>query len=205
MSDIAVATGLERSVFISIPKKRNAKECSNYCTTVVISHPSKVMLKILQAKLQQYVNWELSNVQAGFGKGRGTRDQIVNIWWSIEKAREVQKNIYSASMTMLKPLIMWITTNCKGKILKEMGIPDYLTCLLKNLHAGQEATVRTGHGRTDQFQTGKGVCQGCILLPFLLSCMWTPLCEMLGWMKHKLESRLPGEMSRTSVMQMTPP
>ena len=117
MSDIAVATGLERSVFISIPKKRNAKECSNYCTTVVISHPSKVMLKILQAKLQQYVNWELSNVQAGFGKGRGTRDQIVNIWWSIEKAREVQKNIYSASMTMLKPLIVRITTNCR-KFLK---------------------------------------------------------------------------------------
>ena len=119
----------KRSVFISIPKKLNAKECSNYCIIVLISHPSKVILKILQAKLQQYVNWELTNVQARFRKGRGTRDQIVNIWWSIDKAREVQKNIYSASLTMLKPLTMWITTNWKGKILKEMVIPDHIACL----------------------------------------------------------------------------
>ena len=112
------------------------------------------MLEILQARLQVYVNQELSDVQAGFRKGRGTRDQIANIHWIIEKARELQKNIYFASMTMLKPLTVWITTN--WKILKEMGIPDPLTCLLRNLSAGQEATVKTRHGTTDWFKTGKG-------------------------------------------------
>ena len=107
----------KRSVFIPIPKKGNAKECSNYCTMVLISNTSKVMLKILQARLQQYVNRELLDVQAGFRKGRGTRDQIANIRWIMEKAREFQKNIYFCLLTMLKPLIVWITTNC-GKFLK---------------------------------------------------------------------------------------
>ena len=116
---------------------------------VLILHASKVMLKILQARLQQYVNRELPDIQAGFRKGRGTRDQIANIRWIIEKAREFQKNIYSALLTMPKPLTVWITIN--WKILKEMGIPDHLTCLLRNLYAGQEATVRTGHGTTDWF------------------------------------------------------
>ena len=132
------------------------------------SHASKVMLKILQARLQQYVNRELPDVQAGFRKGRGTRDQIANICWIIEKAKEFQESIStSASLTMLKCLTMWITTN--WKILKEMGIPDHLTCLLRNLYAGQEATVRTGHGTTDWFQIGKGVRQGCILSPCLFN------------------------------------
>ena len=102
----------KRSVFIPIPKKGNAKECSNYRTTAFISHTSKVMLKILQARLQQYVNRELPDDQAGFRKGRGTRDQIANICWIIEKAREFQKNIYSALLTMPKPLTVWITINC---------------------------------------------------------------------------------------------
>ena len=105
------------------------------------------MLKIIQARLQQYVNHELPDVQAGFRKGRGTRDQIANICWITEKAREFQKNIISALLTMPKPLTVWITIN--WKILKEMGIPDHLTCLLRNLYAGQEAPVRTGHGTTD--------------------------------------------------------
>ena len=147
----------KRSV-ISMSKKGSAKECSNYCTIALISHANKVMLKILQTRLQQYKTWELSRVQAGFRKGRGTREQIASIRWILEKAREFQKTSTSASLTMLKAFTVWITTN--WKILKEMGIPDHLTCLLRNLHAGQESTVRTGHGTTDWFQIGKGVCQG---------------------------------------------
>ena len=100
------------SVFISIPKKGNAKECSNYHTIALISHASKVMLKILQARLQQYMNCELPNIQAGFRKGRGTRDQIANIHWIIEKAREFQKTSISALLTMPKPLSVWLTINC---------------------------------------------------------------------------------------------
>ena len=117
LENSAVATGLERSVFIPIPKKGNAKECSNYCTITLISHASKVMLRILQARIQQYVNCELPDVQAGFRRGRGTRDQIANICWIIEKGREFQKTSTSALLTMPKPLIAWITTNC-GKFFK---------------------------------------------------------------------------------------
>uniref|UniRef100_A0A4W2HH93 RNA-directed DNA polymerase n=1 Tax=Bos indicus x Bos taurus TaxID=30522 RepID=A0A4W2HH93_BOBOX len=157
----------KRSVFISIPKKGNAKECSNYHTIALISHASKVMLKILQARLQQYVNRELPDVQAGFRKGRGTRDQIANICWVIKKQESSRKTSISALLTMPKPLTMWITIN--WKILKEMGIPDHLICLLRNWYAGQEATVRTGHGTTDWFQIGKGVHQGCILSPCLFN------------------------------------
>ena len=148
------------SVFFPIPKKGNAKECSNYCTVALISHVSKVMLKILQARLQQCVNWELLDVQAEFRKGRRTRDQIDNICWIIEKQENSRKT--SASLTTLKPLTVWIATKC-GEFLKEMGIPDHLTCLLLNLYVGKEATVRTGHGKTDWFQIEKGVHQGCIL------------------------------------------
>ena len=153
--------GIREAVFIPIPKKGNAKEHSNSCAIALISHTSKIMLKILQARLQQYVNHELLDVQAGFRKGRGTRDQIANIRWVIKKVREFQKKTsISGLLTMPKPLTVWITTN--WKILKEMGIPDDLTCLLRNLYAGQEATVRTGHGTTDWFQIGKGVYQGYI-------------------------------------------
>ena len=120
------------------------------------------MLEILQARLQQYVNRELHDVQAGFRKGRGTRDQIANIRWITEKAREFQKNIYLCFIDYTKAFDC-VDHNKLWKILREMGIPDHLTCLLRNLYAGQEATVRTGHGTTDWFQIGKGVCQGCIL------------------------------------------
>ena len=154
----------KRSVFIPIPKKGNAKECSNYCTIALISHTSKVILKILQARLQQYMNCELPDVLAGFRKDRGTRDQITNIYWIIKKAREFQKNIYFCFIDYAKAFDS-VDHNKLWKILREMGIPDHLTCLLRNLYAGQEATVRTGHGTTDWFQIGKGVHHGCILSP----------------------------------------
>ena len=156
LENSAVATGLERSVFISIPNKGNAKECSNYHTIALISHANKVMLKILQARLQQYVNRELPDVQAGLKKGRGTRDQIANICWIMEKAKEFRKNIYFCIIDYVKAFD-YVDHNKLRKNLKEMGIPDHLICLLRNLYAGQEATVRTGCGTTDWFQTGKGV------------------------------------------------
>ena len=136
------------SVFIPILKKGNPKECSNYCTITLISQASKVMLKILQARLQQYVNCELPDVQAGFTKGRGTRDQIVNICWIIKKAREFQKNIYFCLIDYAKAFDC-VDHNKLWKILEEMGIPDHLTHLLRNLYAGQEAIVRTRYGTTD--------------------------------------------------------
>ena len=156
------------SVFISIPKKGNAKECSNYHTITLISHTSKVILKILQIRIQQYVNCELPDVQAVSRKGRGTRDQIANIHWIIEKAKEFQKNIYFCFIDYAKAFDC-VDHNKLWKILKEMRIPDHLTCLLRNLYSSQEATVRTGHGKTDWFQIGKGVRQGCILSPFLFN------------------------------------
>ena len=162
------------------------------------------MLKILQARLQQYVTHEIPDVQAGFRKHRGTRDQIANIRWIIKKAREFQKNIYFCFTDYAKAF------NCVGynklwKILKEMGIPGHLTYLLRSLYAGQGATVRTEHGTTDWLQIGKGVRQGCILSPVYLTSMQSTSLETLGCKKHKLESRLPGEISITSDMQMTPP
>ena len=147
LENSAVATGLEKSVFIPIQKKGNAKDCSNYHIIALISHASKGMLKILQDRLQQYVNHELPDVQAGFRKGRGTRDQIANICWIIEEAREFQKNIYFCFIDYAKAFDS-VDHSKLWKIMKEMGIPDHLICLLKNLYAGQEATVRTGHGQT---------------------------------------------------------
>ena len=154
----------KRSIFVSIPKKGNAKECSNYCTIALISYTSKVMLKILQARLQWYINRELPGIQGGFRKGRGTRDQIANIRWITEKAREFQRNIYFCFIDYAKDFDC-VDHNKLWKILKEMRIPDHLTYLLRNLYAGQEAMVRTGHRATNWFQIGKGVHQGCILSP----------------------------------------
>ena len=182
----------------------NAKECSNYHTIALISHASKIMLKILQARLQRYVNRELPDVQAGFRKGRRTRDQIANIRWIMEKAREFQKNIYLCFIDYPK-VFDCVDHNKLWKILKEMGIPDHLTCFLRNLYANQEGTVRTGHGTTDWFQIGKGVHQGCILSPGLFKLYAEYIMRNAGLKQHKLESRLPGEISITSDMQMTPP
>ena len=169
----------KKSVFIPIPKKGNCKECSNYCTIALISQAPKVMFQILHTRLQLYMNWELPDVQAGFRKGRGTRDQIANICWIIEKAREFKKNIYFCFIDHLKAFDC-VDHNKLLNILKEMGIPDHLTCLLRNLYAGQEATFRTGHGTIDWFQIGKGVCQGCILSPSYLTAMQRTLCEVLN-------------------------
>ena len=177
------------SVFFSIPKKGNAKECSNYCTIALISHTSKVMLKILQARLQQYVNHELLDVQAGFRKGRGTRDQIASIHWIIEKAREFQKNVYFCFIDHTKAFV-WITTN--WKILKEMGIPDLLTCLLRNLYAGQEATVRTAHGTTDWFQIGEGVRQVSILSPCLFNLYAEYIMQNAGLDEAQVRIKIAG-------------
>ena len=132
------------------------------------------MLKILQARLQQYVNHELLYVQAGFRKGRGTRDQIANISWIIKKAREFQKNIFFCYTHYTKAFDC-VDHNKLCKILKEIGLPDHLTCLLRNLYTGQEATVRAGHGTTDWFQIGKAVRQGCILP----SCLFTLFSEYI--------------------------
>ena len=146
MENSAVATGLEKVSFHS-----NPKECSNYRTIALLSYTRKVMLKILQTRLQQYLKRELPDVQAGFRKGRGTRDQIANSRWIIEKAREFQKNIYFCFIDYAKAFDC-VDHNKLWKILKEIGLSDYLTCLLRNLYAGQEATVRIGHGTTDWFQ-----------------------------------------------------
>ena len=135
----------ERSVFIPIPKKGNAKQCSNYCTNALISHTSNVQNSLSQASM--FVNHELPDVQAGFRKDRGTRDQMPTSVGSLRKQESARKTSTSALLTLPKPLTVWITIN--WKILQEMGIPDHLTCLLWNLYAGQEATVRTGHGTID--------------------------------------------------------
>ena len=146
LENSAVATGLQKVRFHSSPKKgKNAKECSNYHTIALISHTSKVIVKILQARFQQYVNHELPDVKAGFGKGRGNRDQIANI----EKAREFQKNIYFCFIDSAKAFDC-VDHNKLWTILQEMGIPDHLTCLLRNLYAGQEQQLELDIGQ----QTG---------------------------------------------------
>ena len=160
------------------------------------------MLKILHARLQQYTNHELPDVQIGFRKARGTRDQIANICWIIEKARGFKKT--SASLTMLKAFDC-VHHNRLWKNLQEMGIPDHLTCLLINLYAGQEATVRTGHGTADWFQIRKGVREGCILSPCLFNLHAEYIMRNTGLEEAQLESRLPREISITSDMQMTSP
>ena len=142
-----------------IPKKDNAKECSNYCTIAFVSHASKVMLKILQARLQQYVNRELQMFKLDLEKAEEPEIKFPTSTGSSKKQESSRKASTSAKA------FECVDHNKLWKILKEMGIPDHLTCLLRNLYAGQEATVRTGHGTTDWFQIGKRVCQGCILSP----------------------------------------
>ena len=189
----------KRSVFIPIPKKGNAKECSNYCTIALISHVSKVMLKILQARLQQYVNHELPHVPAGFRKGKGTRDQIANICWIIEKVREFQKNIYFCFIDYSKPLTVWITINC-GKFFKRWEYQTWEICIqVKKQQLELDMEQQTG------FKSGmeyiKAVYCHHAYLTYMQSISW----ETLGWMKRKLESRLLGQISITSDTQMTPP
>ena len=152
------------------------------------------MLKILQARLQQYVNRELPDVQAGFRKGRGTRDQIANIRWIMEKAREFQKYIYFCFIDYAKAFDC-VDHNKLWKILQEMRIPDHLTCFLKNLYAGQEAMVRTGHATTDWFQIGKGVLQGCILSP----CLFNLYAEYIMWNARLDEAQTGIKITRRNI------
>ena len=177
---------------------------SAYRTIALISQASKVIFKILQARLQQYVNHEFADVQAGFRKGRGTRDQIANIPQIIEKPTEFQKNIYFCFTDYAKAFD-GVGHNKLWKILQEMGIPDHLTCLLSNLYAGQEVAVRTGHGTIDWLQIGKGVHQGCILSSCLFNLYAEYIMRNPGLEEDKLESGSLGEISVTSDMQMTTP
>ena len=168
LENSAMATGLEKVSFHSILQESQCQRMLKLLHTALISHASKEMLKILQAKLQQCMNRELPDIQTGFRKGRGHRDQIANIRWIIEKAREFQKNIYFCFIEYAKAF-QYVDHNTVWKILKEMGIPDHLTCFLRNLYAGQEAIVRNGHGTTEWFKIGKGVHQGYILSPCLFN------------------------------------
>ena len=186
LENSAVATGLEK---FPISKKGNAKECLNYHTITFISHASKVMLKILHASRQQYMYWEIPHVQAGFRKSRGTKNQIANICWIIEKAREFQRNIYFCFIDYAKTFAC-VDHNKMWKTLKEMGISDHLNYLLGNLNAGQEATVRTLPGTTDWFKIGKGVHWGIYCHPAYLTSMQSISHKTLGWINHKLESSL---------------
>ena len=162
------------------------------------------MLKILQARLQQYANRELPDVQAGFRKGRGTRDQIANICWIMEKAREFQKNIYFCCIDYAKAFDC-VDHNKLWKILKEVGISDRLTFLLRNLYAGQEATVKTGHGTTDWFQIGKGVCQGCILSPCLFNLYAEYIMRNAGLEEAQAGIKIARRNINNLDIQMTPP
>ena len=185
-----------RGVFLPVPKKGNAKKCLNYHTIVLISHTSKVMLKILQGRLQQYVNQELPDSQAGFRKGRGTRDQIANIHWIIEKAREFQKNIYFCFIdygSLTQPLTVWITTNI-GKLLKRQEHQSTLpasweTCLqVKRQQLELDMEQCTGS------KLRKEYVKTIYCHPAQLTYMQSTSCEMLGWTKHKQKSRLPREI-----------
>ena len=176
----------------------------SYHTIALISHTSKVILKILQARLQQYVNRELPDVQTGFRKARGTRDQIASIHWIIKKAREFQKNIYFYFIDYAKALDC-VDHNKVWKILKEMGIPDLLTCLLRNLYAGQEATVRAEHETADWFQIGKGVRQGCILSPCFFNLYAEYIIRNAGLDEAQGGIKIAGRNINTSYTQMTPP
>ena len=162
------------------------------------------MLKILQARLQQYINHELPDVQTEFRKGRGTRDQIANIRRITEKAREFQKNIYFCFIDYAKAFDC-VDHNKLWKILKKIGIPDHLTCLLRNLYAGQEATVRTEHGTTDWFQIRKGLCQGCILSPCLFNLYAEYIMQNTGLDETQTGIKIAGRNTNNLNSKMTPP
>ena len=168
----------------------------------LISHASKVMLKILQARLQQYVNHELKDIQAGFRQGRGIRGQTANMCWIIKIAKEFQKNIYFFFIDYTKSFDC-VDHHKLWKILKEIGIPDHLTCLLRNLYVGQEETVRLDMEQQTVSKSGKEYIKAVYCHLAYLIYMQGTSCEMLGWMKHNLESRLQGEVSITSYMQLT--
>ena len=200
LENSAVASGLEKFNFHFNPKERQWQRILNH-TIGLMSHASKVMLKILQARLQQYVNHELPVVQAGFRKGRGTRNQIANIRWIIEKGREFQENMYLCLMTMPKPMTVWIRTNC-GKFLKRWKCH---TTLLASWEVSVQ--IKKQHLELDMeqdwLQVGKEYVKAIYCYPAYLTYIQSTSWEMPGWMKHKLESRFP-EISITPDTQMTP-
>ncbi|XP_062814690.1 leucine-rich repeat-containing protein 4C isoform X2 [Anolis carolinensis] len=181
----------KKSIYIPIPKKGNAKECSNFRTVALISHASKVMLQILQGRLQQYMERELPDVQAGFRKGRGTRDKIANIRWIMEEAREFQKNIYFCFIDYSKAFDC-VDHNKLWHVLGGMGIPSHLVCLLRNLYKNQVSTVRTDHGTTDWFKIGKGLWQGCILSPSLFNLYAEHIMQHAGLEESKARVKIAG-------------
>ena len=186
----------KRSILISVPKKVSTKECANLQTITLISSASKVMLKILHAKLQHYVNQELQDAQAGFRKGRGPTNQIANIWWIIAKAGKFQKN-YTKAFACVDHNKLW-------KAFKDMGISDHLTCLLRNLYVVKkqqlEPCMEQLIGSRLRKEYNRAVCRHPVCLTYVLSTSW----KMPGWMSYKLESRQVGETSTTSDMWMIP-
>ena len=194
----------KRSISIPIPKKGNAKEFSNYRRIALISHASKVMLKILQARLQQYMNYVLPDVQAAFRKGRGTRDQIASIYWIIEKARVFQKISTSALLTMPKPLTVWITRNC-GKFLKRWEYQTTWSASWEICMQVKKQQLESNIELQPGSKSEKEYVEAVYCHPAYLSYMQRTSCQLPGFMKHKLESKLQGKISITSDMQMTPP
>ena len=187
------AVGTVFTIFTPIPKKGNAEKCSIHCMNVLFSYVGMLILKIFQARPQQYVNQELLDAQTGFQRGRGTRDQIANVSKIMEKPREFQWNIYFCFTDHAKAFD-FVDDNKPWKILKEIVVADHLVYLLRNLYVGLEATVRTRHGRIGWLKIGKGVCQSFILSPWLFNLygeyiMWNPRLD-----NHKLESRFPREI-----------
>ena len=180
--------------------------CNFPCCSFILPLHTQLLTWPKAAKEAFYIFWfsraEFPDVQAGFRKGRGTRDQVANLCWIVEKEREFQKTSTSASLTKPNPLTVWMTTRC-GKLL-EIGISDHLTCFVRNLYVGQETTVRNLHGTTDWFKIEKGVRQSCILSCCLFNLYAEYIIRNVGWMNPMLESRLLGEISTTSEMQMIP-
>ena len=193
LENSAVATGLEKDNFHSNPKERQCQRMPNYRTIVFISHASKVMLKILQARLQQYMNRELQDVQVGFRKGRGTRDQIANIRWIMEKGREFQKIPISALLTIPKPLAVWITINC-GKIWKRWEYQTTWPASWEICMQVRKQQLELDMEQKTGSKLGKEYIKAVYCHPVYLTYIQSTSWEMLGWMKHKLESRLPGEI-----------
>ena len=195
----------KRSVFIPISQKVNIKECSNYHTVALISHASKVILEILQASFNTMwtENFLMYNPD-GFRKGRGTRDQIANICWIIEKLREFQKNICFCFIDYTKTFDCVVHSKLWKIILQEMGIPDHLTCLLRNLYVSQEATIRTLHGITDWFKIGKGGRQNCILPPCFFNLYAEYIMGSAGLDESQAGIKIAREISVSLDMQMIP-
>ena len=198
LENSAVATGLEKVSFHSNLKERLCQRTLKLPHNCIHLTHSKVMLKTLQARFQQHMNRELPDVQAGFRKGRGTADQIAKSVRSLKKWESFRKTSTSG-LTDYTKAFDCVDHNKLWKILQEMGIPDHFTCLLRNLYASQEATVRSGHGIIDWFQQGREYVKAVYCHPAYLIHMQSISWEMLGWMKHKLWSRLPGEISITSI------